>query len=485
MPVIDGLIFAFILAPLVNTFDFLFLKHHYNKNHIVSDVPKKLRNKLPRLQTEGKNANDVYEDFASIDSAYSSAENMFDKDAEEQESNLRHKKHFSAFSDMSLSLEKVFTGEKDKNQKKIIPFKKIRGLSVFCTLILLIICIVLIFRQLIPQLINSIQNIIIQFPNYQRNFNEWIDEILVKHPFLEELYNMVSGDYYTQIMTFVNNNILSRAEDLLANVTTGAVSMIRSIMNILVGLIISIYLLYSKEHMLGQGRKVIYALLNREDAKLCFEQLGFINNTFSGFFVGKVLDSLIIGLLCFILCSILGMPYSILISVIVGVTNIIPYFGPFIGAIPSAILVLMVDPQKALYFIIMILLLQQFDGNVLGPKILGSSTGLSSFWVIFAIIIFGGFFGFVGMLVGIPVFAVIYTLFSEYITHRLRKKGINAKADDFAETDPADPHWDIMDAETHIPSSGDVMIRDSQIYDPMMDDADIADVSKGHEEDED
>ena len=152
--------------------------------------------------------------------------------------------------------------------------------------------------------------------------------------------------------------------------------------------------------------------------------MAFINKTFSAFISGKIIDSLIIGTICFIGMHILGLPYVILISVIVGVTNIIPFFGPFIGAIPSTIIMLTVDPIKALYFVIFILILQQLDGNVIGPKILGDSTGLPSFWVMFAIIVGGGMFGFVGMIVGIPAFAVIYTYVTRYVNHRLKSKGL-------------------------------------------------------------
>ena len=160
---------------------------------------------------------------------------------------------------------------------------------------------------------------------------------------------------------------------------------------------------------------------------------------FGGFISGKLLDSLIIGILCFIVMSIFNWPYAVLVSVIVGVTNVIPFFGPFIGAIPSAFLILLVDPMTCLYFVIFVFILQQFDGNILGPKILGDSTGLSSFWVIFAILIGGGLFGFIGMLIGVPTFAVIYTLVRSAIEKKLKEKELPCKTEAYQDVDYVDP----------------------------------------------
>ena len=156
-------------------------------------------------------------------------------------------------------------------------------------------------------------------------------------------------------------------------------------------------------------------------------------------FPEEILDSIIIGLLCFIGCSFLGMPYTMLVSVIVGVTNVIPFFGPFIGAIPSALIILIADPIKCIYFLLFVLLLQQFDGNILGPKILGDSTGLSSFWVLFAIVLFGGLFGFLGMLLGVPAFAIFYALISGLAKASLRKKGLSDKTTDYVLVESIDP----------------------------------------------
>lgn len=188
--------------------------------------------------------------------------------------------------------------------------------------------------------------------------------------------------------------------------------------NVFIGIIIAIYVLNSKQLFAAQAKKLLYGCLSTRRANIVLDNARFTHRVFGGFINGKLLDSLIIGILCFVGMTALRMPYAMLISVVVGVTNIIPFFGPFIGAIPSGLLILLIDPLKALYFVLFILALQQFDGNILGPKILGDSTGLSSFWVIVCILLAGGLFGFVGMVVGVPLFAVLYSILSGWCAIR-------------------------------------------------------------------
>ncbi|MDE5894106.1 MAG: AI-2E family transporter, partial [Acetatifactor sp.] len=194
----------------------------------------------------------------------------------------------------------------------------------------------------------------------------------------------------------------------------------------------SIYILGSKEKFAVQAKKLIYACYQPDSANVIINNFRFAHNTFIGFISGKILDSMIIGLLCFIGTTLMQTPYAALISVIIGVTNIIPFFGPFLGAIPSAVLILVVDPMHPLncvYFIIFILILQQVDGNLIGPKILGDSTGLSGFWVIFAITLFGGLFDVLGMIVGVPIFAIIYAAVRSHVNSALIKKNMPIKSD--------------------------------------------------------
>ena len=193
---------------------------------------------------------------------------------------------------------------------------------------------------------------------------------------------------------------------------------------VLIGIIVSVYLLFSKEKFMRQSKKVIYALCKPKRANFILHIGRKANEIFGGFIIGKIIDSAIVGVLCFAGVSIFKMPYPLLISMIVGVTNVIPVFGPYIGAIPCALLIFLVDPMKGIGFIIFIILLQQLDGNVIGPKILGESTGLSSFWVIFAILIAGKMFGIGGMVIGVPMFALIYYVIKLFIQQKLEAKNL-------------------------------------------------------------
>ena len=190
--------------------------------------------------------------------------------------------------------------------------------------------------------------------------------------------------------------------------------------NLFIGIIVAIYLLKSKRIFAAQSKKIMYGIFKKNHADTIINYLRVSDNMFSGFISGKIVDSAIIGVICFAVMGVMRLPYAMLVSVIVGVTNIIPVFGPYIGAIPSALLILLVDPKQALYFLILIIILQQLDGNVIGPAILGESTGLSAFWVLFSILLFGGFWGIAGMLVGCPLFAVIYRIVKDFVSIRLR-----------------------------------------------------------------
>ena len=204
-----------------------------------------------------------------------------------------------------------------------------------------------------------------------------------------------------------------------------------SLWNIVIGIIISLYILIEKEKFIAISRKITTALLPEKAAIKTLEIAHRSNMIFGKFLSGKILDSFIIGILTFIILSIFNMPYTLLVSVIVGITNIIPFFGPFIGAIPSFIIIVFVSPVKALWFLVIILVIQQIDGNIIGPKILGDSVGLSAFWILFSIMIAGEYFGVVGMIVGVPIFAVIYSLVKEFIEAKLKKKGLNVDTKDY------------------------------------------------------
>lgn len=198
------------------------------------------------------------------------------------------------------------------------------------------------------------------------------------------------------------------------------------------------YVLASKEKFAGQAKKILYATFKPVRANVILETIRKSNEIFGGFISGKILDSAIIGVLAYIVLSIMKMPDTILVAVIIGVTNVIPFFGPFIGAVPSFLIIVLQNPVQGLYFLIFVFILQQIDGNIIGPKILGDSTGLSSFWVVFAIMIFGGLWGFVGMLLGVPIMAVIYYVAQRTVSYFLRKRGLTDATDDYIELERVD-----------------------------------------------
>lgn len=300
----------------------------------------------------------------------------------------------------------------------------VRGIGVFLTAFLFIAMIYMLFYMLISQLVPSIQNIINNFDRYINNVMNWINRLLDDNPDVKN-YALQTIDQYSEQLDDFINQVPAKASIWLKTVTNTATSILGVLWDFIIGFIISIYVMVSKEKFIAQAKKVIYALFERDTANIVIRNLRFTHKTFIGFLGGKIADSIIIGLLCFIGVTLMKTPYGALISVIIGVTNIIPFFGPYLGAIPSAILILIVDPMHPLqcvYFVIFILVLQQFDGNILGPKILGDSTGLTSFWVIFAITFFGGLFGVIGMIVGVPIFAVIYAGIKSLVHTTLKKK---------------------------------------------------------------
>lgn len=223
----------------------------------------------------------------------------------------------------------------------------------------------------------------------------------------------------TALPEWINNTVLPKLQALAGGISAGVSSAIGGLYNLLIGMIVSIYLLGCRKTFARQGKKLIYSIFRKKWAFLVLDEIEYANRMFTGFISGRIADSLIIGIICFVGMLVLRIPNPILISVIVGVTNIIPFFGPYIGAIPSFLLILSVNPAKAIVFLVFILILQQFDGNILGPRILGNVTGLSSFWVLFSILLFGGLFGFVGMIIGVPVFAVIYDIIRKLVNKGL------------------------------------------------------------------
>ncbi len=305
--------------------------------------------------------------------------------------------------------------------------KMLRGCSILITSFLFFFLIYALVAMLLSQIVPSIQSIVANFDTYLDNIMAWLDDLLASHP---EIKNYVAKNidrYSNELELWLNNTVLTKTSELIKTISLSVLSTLGVLWDFILGFIISIYVLANKERFAGQAKKIIYAMFERDSANIIINNFRFTHKTFIGFVGGKILDSAIIGLLCFIGTSLLQLPYAVLVSVIIGVTNIIPFFGPFLGAIPTTILIFVVDPSHPLncvYFVLFILALQQFDGNILGPKILGDSTGITGFWVIFAITLFGGLFGVLGMVIGVPLFAVIYAVIKAFVNDALRKKNM-------------------------------------------------------------
>ena len=327
--------------------------------------------------------------------------------------------------------EKIITQE--EGRKRLGGF-----LGTLASLFLLVAVVVGLISMLIPQLINSISGVMETLPASINNLEIWLEKILADNPDLEQQVMQHYGAAADYLQNWLTNVVVPNIYRIIGSVSSGVVLVVRAVFDILIGLIVMVYLLNMKEKLLAQAKMIIYGVFPLKIANKVIEEGRYVHQVFGGFIIGKLLDSLIIGLICFVLLGFANMPYVLLVSVIVGVTNVIPFFGPFIGAIPSAFLILLSDPMKCLYFLIFILLLQQFDGNILGPKILGDSTGLSSFWVLFSILLFGGLMGFVGMIIAVPTFAVIYRLVTEFTTWKLGKKALSDSLDSYDRLDYID-----------------------------------------------
>lgn len=314
--------------------------------------------------------------------------------------------------------------------------KAARALAVLVTLVLAMGVLVLFCALVVPQLIDSVGGLVDTLPGM---LEKQLDRVSVYLKSDDEIAASIMQLIETtekSLLAWIRTNLFST----VSTVANSLLSIGSAVVNMVVAVVVTVYLLMGQEHYLAQCRKLFYAVSrNKRFNRAVMEACHQANRIFSGFISGKLLDSLIVGIICFVCLSVMRMPYTLLISVIVGVTNIIPMFGPFIGAIPSAFLLLLVSPSKCLLFLVFIIILQQVDGNIIGPKILGDSTGLSSFWVMFAIIVGGGLFGFMGMLFGVPTFAVIYYLIQRFIAYLLGRRGLPSKTTEYTTVTHVDP----------------------------------------------
>lgn len=318
--------------------------------------------------------------------------------------------------------EKVLVFDSIKNLNK----KSKRGIAIILTYLTAFFIGALFVQFVLPQLVDSVVGLVNDVPTYVSNATKLVEE-LTRNLDVNNEYVGMAMEKWNEIVTYTIN-IITNLLPVLGNTLKIVAS---SIWNIVLGLIVSIYLLIDKEKFCALSRKITCALFNEEHAKIAIELIHRSNDTFGKFLSGKIIDSAIIGVLTFIVLTIFKMPYTILISVIIGITNIIPFFGPFFGAIPSFVIIMFVSPVKALWFLLIIFIIQQLDGNIIGPKILGDSIGISAFWILFSLLVAGKLLGLVGMIIGVPLFAIIYSIIKDITESKLRKKGLPTETSEY------------------------------------------------------
>ena len=336
---------------------------------------------------------------------------------------------------LERKLYKRLKGKMKTDQKA----KKLsRGLGIAGAILFLLIIIILLIAAIVPSVISCIVGVIDTLPGNVQNFIKVVQSGKLGE---YEVTGTIS-DMLTKLVDYVENwatkTLLPEAKTYLLQITSGMINIVKAVINFIVGIIVAAYVLMIKESLIGQSKKAIYAIFKPRQGNIIIETMHKADEIFGGFIIGKVIDSAIIGVICYVGCSILHIPDAMLVAVIVGVTNIIPVFGPFIGAVPSLLLVVVQSPWHALYLLIFIIILQQVDGNIIGPKILGSSTGLSSFWVMFAILIGGGLFGFLGMLLGVTVFAMIYYIVQRLVNHSIGNRQLPIATDAYVDVKSVD-----------------------------------------------
>lgn len=324
---------------------------------------------------------------------------------------------------LSPLVEKINTGLKRLIGQHRRTDRPVKYISIFLAYIIVLAFVALACQFVVPQLVDSINEL-------TRNVPEMYNRIYHFLMNIETIYPELNLDYVTDKLNGMVPDLVNFGTNMVGNVLpmvyTFSVSLVRAVINIILSVMISVYMISGKKEFQLQFKRLIYAFFDEERGNIVCRTCRECNDIFSSFLIGKAVDSLIIGCLCCLVMSILRLPYAVLLSVIVGITNMIPYFGPFIGAVPGVLIYLCTSPRDAIIFVIMIFVLQQFDGLVLGPRILGQSTGLGPMWVIFGITVGGAYFGVIGMFIGVPVVAVIAYLINKAIKYRLKDRKIAA-----------------------------------------------------------
>ncbi len=326
--------------------------------------------------------------------------------------------------------KKLFRKLTSKRKKKAAEAEKLANtLAVIVTIVLFVGLIIALLAVIIPQLKDSLFTLYDNLPMYFDNIKKWLNGVFSNSPEIQKTIGQYMDNFQSVLSKLITENLLPNMDSIITWVTSGIMGVVGVILNMIIGLIVSIYILIDKEHLKAKSKRVIYSCVSKENGNKILDGLEYANRVFGGFVNGKIMDSVVIGLMTGLFCGIVDMPYAMLVTVIIAVTNIIPFFGPFIGAIPSAFLILVESPQMALIFIIFILVLQQVDANLVQPIVLGDSTGLSGLGVLLAIIVGSNLFGFVGMVLAVPMFAIIMTILSIFMKNRLRRRGLTNRTE--------------------------------------------------------
>lgn len=341
----------------------------------------------------------------------------------------------------------AMTTDKRKADRRNVAF--LNFVAIILSLLLAVFLIYLLMAMVIPQVYASIVGLVQSIPDYIEVIQVWLQTFFEDNPDIQSAVMSVYTSSAASLEQWLNSDILPNLESVsttfqwvrttvwpnftgvMAGVSGVVVGFLVLVKDLLIAVIVSVYLLARKDTFAAQSKKIVYSLFRTDIADLLVDEVRSAYKIMSGFINGKLVDSLIIGVICFVCCTLFKFPYPALVATVVGVTNIIPFFGPFIGAVPCGLLIFLVSPLQAVYFAIFIVVLQQFDGNILGPKILGETTGLASFWVLFSILLFGGLFGFAGMVLGVPVFAMIYSVISRTVAHGLRARSLPVETGEY------------------------------------------------------
>ena len=334
---------------------------------------------------------------------------------------------------------KVFKFVSKKKKRAVLQ----RVLSLVAAYLVLALLITLFAVLIVPQLVSGFNELQSKMGDYVKNVQKWVEKTLEKtqekHP-KNFLLKIVSVENLIESINKFISNWSEMLSAIMPTVRSFVGSVIDVVKNMAIGFVISIYFLFSRDKLCAQIKKSVYALFKKERADNMVRLTRFTSNKFESFITGRIIDALIMMALTFVVLTIFNIPYPALIAVIVGVTNVIPFFGPFIGAIPSAFIVFIANPYDVIWFIVIIFILQQLDGNVICPMIVGERMGLSALWVVVSLLLMGGLLGMTGLFVGVPLFAVVYAFFSDFVERRLLKKELPVDTDAYYRSPEEDEH---------------------------------------------